>query len=220
MFKIQDNQKFVFSAIFLILFSFLFYSPALGETGTHSPTGESITAVESEASHGNGHTEDHSGDLRDLLYRFINFSLLVIILFIIIKRTKISDYFSARSEEIRQKLEDLKREKEEAEGRYQAMERQLKDFEEKRKEIIEQYKKEGLAEKEKIITEAKQRVKQIIDQSELTIQQEILSARDSLKQNVVELAAQKAQEIISRELNEGDQDQLINDFLERVGKEN
>ena len=54
----------------------------------------------------------------------------------------------------------------------------------------------------------------------MTIQQEIETARNTLKLNIVELAAQKAQEIISREMNEGDQDQLINEFLERVGKEN
>ena len=52
----------------------------------------------------------------------------------------------------------------------------------------------------------------------MTIQQEIESARDRLKSDVVELAAKKAQEIISREINEGDEDKLINEFIERVGK--
>lgn len=220
MVKIRIKKRFVFSAIFIILFSFLLYCPAPGEESNHSTVEESVHTADSGISHENGHAEDHSGDLLDLLYRFINFSLLVIILFIVIKKTKITDYFSARGEEIRQKLEDLRKEKEDAESRYQEMENKLREFEEKRKEIIDQYKKEGLVEKEKIIAEAKDRVKQIIDQSELTIQQEIQAARDTLKLNIVELAAQKAQEIISREINESDQDQLINEFLERVGKGN
>lgn len=220
MFKVQDKKRFVFSAIFFILFSFLFYYPALGEEGSHSSVDESVHIADSGVSHENGHSEDRSGDLVDLLYRYINFSLLVIILFVVIKKTKVTDYFSARSEEIRNKLEDLRKEKEEAESRYVDMEKKLKDLEGKRKEIIDQFKKEGLAEKEKIIADAKVRVKQIIDQSEMTIQQEIQAARDSLKLDIVELAAQKAQEIISRDMDDRDQNQMINEFLERVGREN
>ena len=110
------------------------------------------------------------------------------------------------------------KEKEEAESRCQDVEKQLKDFEEKRRAIIDQFRKEGLAEKEKIIAEAKERVTQIIEQSELTIQQEIQAARDRLKHEVVDLAAQKAREIIEKEIDEKDQDNLVNEFIERVGK--
>ncbi|GAG38310.1 unnamed protein product, partial [marine sediment metagenome] len=59
---------------------------------------------------------------------------------------------------------------------------------------------------------------QIIEQAELTIQREIQSARDRLKQEVVDLAAQKAQEIIAKKLTEEDQDRLVNEFIERVDK--
>jgi F-type H+-transporting ATPase subunit b len=220
MFKVQDKKRVLFSAIFFILFSFLFYCPALGEERSHPSVDEAVHTADNGISHEGGHSEDRSADLIDLLYRFESFLLLVIILFIVIKKTKITDYFSARSEEIRNKLEDLRREKEETESKYQEMEKKLKEFEGKRKEIIDQYKKEGLAEKDKIIEEAKVRVKQIIDQSEMTIQQEIQAARDSLKFDIVELAAQKAQQIISREMDERDQNRLITEFLERVGKEN
>lgn len=220
MLKVQDKKGLVFSAIFFVIFSFLLYCPAMGEESSHSSVDESVHTANSEVSHEGGHSEDRSADLIDLLYRFICFSAMVIILFIVIRKTKVTDFFSARSEEIRNKLEDLKKEKEEAENKYQEMEKKLEEFERKRNEIIDQYKKEGLAEKEKIIADAKVRVKQIIDQSELTIQQEIQAARDSLKLDIVELAAQEARQIISREMDEGDQNQLINDFLERMGKEN
>ena len=75
-----------------------------------------------------------------------------------------------------------------------------------------------MIEKEKIISDAQERVNQIIAQSEISIQQEIQSARERLKKEVVDLAAKKAQEIIAKEIDEKDQDQLVNDFLERVGK--
>ena len=192
---------------------------AYASTGNEAAHSAPVEAVSGEE-HGTGHGADRSGDYLDLFYRFINFALLVIILFIVIKKTPVKSFLNARSEEIRQKLEDLEREKEEAENRYHDLEKQLKDFEEKRNSIIDQFRKEGIAEKEKIIADARQRVKQIIDQSESSIQQEILAARKKLKQDVVELAAQKAQEIIAEEMNENDQDSLVGEFIERVGKIN
>lgn len=159
-----------------------------------------------------------SGALIDLGKRFLNFALLVIILGWVIKKSGIKGFFSNRTREIGQKLEDLQREKEEAESRYRDTETRLRDFEKSRQDIIEQYKAEGVAEKEKIVAEAQERVKTIIAQAELTIQQEINSAKDRLKQEIVNLTAQKAQEIIANELTDKDQDHLVNDFIERVGK--
>ncbi|MDB9822258.1 ATP synthase F0 subunit B [Deltaproteobacteria bacterium] len=221
MFRIQHRGKYIFSAIFLIILSLLCFNPAVAEDSVHSTVNESVEGAGGVEGNGDdGHSGDRSGDLLDLLYRFMNFALLVIILSIVIKKTKLTDYLSVRSEEIRDRLEDLKKEKEEAENRCREVENKLKDFESKKKEIIEQYTKEGQAEKDKIVSEAKERVKQIIEESELTIREEIQSAKDSLKEEVVELAAQKAQEIITSEMDEKDQDNLINEFIERVGKIN
>lgn len=182
----------------LVAFSLFFYGPALAASGS-APA-------------------DRSADLRDLLYRFINFTLLVIILIWALKKANIKGLFSKRIEDIRQKLDTLKKEKEEAEEKYQTIDKKLKAFEKERIEILEQYKKEGEAEKERIIAEANLRVEQIIEQSEATIQQEIQAAKDRLKQEVVNLSAQKAQEIIAREMKDEDQDRLVQDFIERVGK--
>ena len=202
----------------LIVFAFmglslLFSGNVVASTESHSTASEVAGSADTE-----DHGIDRSADLRDLFFRFINFALLVIILAIVVRKTAIKDFFKTRSEEIRRKLEDLQKEKEEAELRYKDMERQLKDFESKKQEIIDQFKNEGLAEKKKIIAEAEERVEQIIEQSEMTINQEIQAARDRLKKEVVDMAAQKAQEIISRKINEKDQDQLIDEFIERVGK--
>ena len=98
------------------------------------------------------------------------------------------------------------------------IEKKLKAFEIERDEILAQYKKEGEAEKEKIIAEANHRVQQIIEQAENTIQQEMHTARDRLKQEIVSIASQKAEEILAKEMTDKDQDRLVEDFIERVGK--
>jgi len=159
-----------------------------------------------------------SGRTLDLLYRFINFTLLVIILVVVVKKAKIGGFFSSRIEEIKKKFDDLNAEKDTSEGRFQELEKKLKEFEVKKQEIIEQFKADGAAEKEKIIAEARERANQILIQADLTIEREIQAARDRLRQEVVEVAARNAQEIIEREIKDGDQDHLVNEFIERVEK--
>ena len=190
---------------------------ASGE-GAHGGGQESVHESSSEGAHGGEHGKDRSADLRDLLYRFINFALLVIILFVAIRKSGLKDSLSGRIEEIKQRLEDLRKEKEEAESQYKDLERKLRDFEAKKKEIIEQFQNEGQAEKERIIAGANERAKQIVEQAELTIQQEMQSAKDRLRKEVMELAAGKAQEIIAKEMTDEDQDRLVSEFIEKVGK--
>ncbi len=224
------NKKLLFVFIIKIIFTFLFiftapvfseetahYSSAavdIREAGIHPPeTGDTV-------SNGDGHSADRSGDLKDLLYRYINFIVLVIILVIVFRKAKILDYISLRSEEIKKKLDDLTRDKNEAERRYKEVEEKLRNFEGKRKDIIERYRQEGIHEKERIISDARARVKQILEQSEITIQNEIEAARKQLKQDIIKIASQRAQDILIKEINERDQENMVVEFVKKVGKIN
>jgi F-type H+-transporting ATPase subunit b len=206
----KGSRKYIFLVAFFVTFSLLLSGVAVA--------GESLNESGPGSVQEGGHGGDRMGDLRDLLYRFINFALLVIILFVAIRKSGLKDSLSGRIKAIRQRLDDLRKGKEEAETKYQDLENRLRDFQRKKKDIVEQFKEEGLAEKEKIIAAAKERAKQIGEQAELTIQQEVQSARDRLKQEVVDLAVKRARDIIAKEITEKDQDQLVNEFIERVGK--
>lgn len=170
---------------------------------------------ESSGGHGGGHS---SGQMLDLLYRVINFSLLVIILFIVVRKTSIKDFFSNRREEIKKNFEDLNEKKVLAERHYQDLEKKIKDFESSRNEIIAQYKAEGIAERDRIIAEAEQRSKQILNQAELTIQREIQAAGERLKREVLDSSARQAQEILAREMKDSDQDHLVDEFIKSIEK--
>jgi F-type H+-transporting ATPase subunit b len=207
----------------VIVFIFFFAATCLIFYGTtlavNEHAGEDVHASSMDAEQQTGgHSADQSGDLRDLIIRTVNFVLMVIILLWALKKANIKGLLSKRIEDIRQKLEALRNEKNEAERNYHDIEAKLKAFEKERMEILEQYRQEGEAEKEKILAEAALRVQQIIEQAEATIAQEMQSARDRLKQEVVGLAALKAKEIIAREINDQDQDRLVQDFIEKVGK--
>jgi len=215
--NLENRKRFIISLVFVIMIVFLFGLAGASEEINSPEGGAGHSVSEGNANSGSGHSADRTGDLIDLVYRFICFGLMVFICVVVIKKYNLLDILSNRSDEIRQKLEDLDREKQEAEKKSRDLEKQLRDFETKRQEIIEQYKQEGLIEKDRIITDAKLRVDQIIEQSEMTIQQEVLAAKDLLRREVVELVAEKAEKIISDEISEADQDNLINEFIEKVG---
>jgi F-type H+-transporting ATPase subunit b len=214
------KKTYLFSAIFLMLVSCFVYGPALSEETGHSADQTKTVQAESDKAEAESSSTDRSADLIDLGYRFLTFTLLVVILGFGIKKAKLVDYLSARSDEIRAKLDDLKREKEEAEKKYQEIEAKLNDFESKKKDILEEYRKEGIADKDRIISEAKERANQIINQSEATIKQELFSMRNKVKQEIVDLAIGQAREIIRKEINDKDHDDLINEFIEKVGRIN
>ena len=165
-----------------------------------------------------GHGGYNSAQKLDLLYRVINFSLLVIILFIVVRKTSIKDFFSNRREEIKKNFEELNEKKLLAERHYQDLEKKIRDFESSRNEIIAQYKAEGIAERDRIIAEAEQRSKQILNQAELTIQREIQAAGERLKREVLDSSARQAQEILAREMKDSDQDHLVDEFIKSIEK--
>ncbi|MBW2065765.1 MAG: ATP synthase F0 subunit B [Deltaproteobacteria bacterium] len=211
----------VITLILVVFPLFLCAQAVSGERPTATGHGETNTSAqvgEHEGGGDNGHAADRSADLLDLLYRFINFALLVIILVWALKKADIKTLLTKRTEEIREKMEALKREKEEAERKYREIENKLKEFENERERIIQEYRRQGESERDRIVAEARDRVRKILEQAEFSIKQEIQSAKERLKEEVVELAAQQAQEIIAKKITEEDQVRLVNDFIERVGK--
>ncbi len=170
---------------------------------------------------GGGDAVAHGGNERlwNLLYRAINFTFLVIILFVVIRKTSVKNFFSDRRKAIKNNFEELNRKKRQAEERYKELSKQLEAFEKQKKEIIEQYRSEGQQEKERIITEAEKRAKHILEQAEASIQRELQAAGDKIKRDVLDRAAKNAQEILLKEMQEKDQDQLVDDFIDRIQRE-
>ena len=164
-----------------------------------------------------GESADHD-QMLNLLYRLLNFALLVIILVVIVKKTSMLRFFGERRDEIKKKLEELTKERQVAENRSRELETKLREFEIQKKEILEQFRAEGAAEKALIISEARERAAQLISQADRTIEREIQGATERLKQEVVEMAALRAEEIIVKGIRGSDQDHLVNEFIKSVEK--
>ena len=125
----------------ILLVSILFFA---GLTGTvmATPAGDESAhgSGSAVAGHGEGAAAESHGDahhdegaMLDLLARFINFALLVIILAVVLKKSNALGFFSDRVTEIKNRMEQLQREKEEAEAKYKEVQRKLTDFEAERR---------------------------------------------------------------------------------------
>ena len=169
------------------------------------------------ASGGAGAEESHD-QMLNLFYRILNFTLLVIILVVVIKKTSMLRFFGERREEIKDKLDALTKERQAAESRSKELETKLAEFEIQKKEILEQFRAEGAKEKARIIAEARERAAQLISQADRTIEREIQGASERLKKEVVEMAARRAEEVIAKEIKDSDQDHLVNEFIKSVEK--
>jgi len=167
---------------------------------------------------GDGGAAESHDKMLNLLYRILNFTLLVIILVVIIKKTSMLRFFGERRDEIKKKLEVLTKERQAAESRSRELEKKLEEFEIQKKEILEQFRAEGAEEKARIISEARERAAQLILQADRTIEREIQGATERLKQEVVQMAALRAEEIITKGIKDSDQDHLVNEFIESVEK--
>lgn len=193
--KVLKTGRLLFMSL---MFLFAFYAP--------------VFAVGAEAEN------NLKGDLTDLAKRLLNFTLLLIILFVAIKKAGLKNFFSARTEEIRQRLTEMKKGQTQAEEKYRLLEEKLKAFEQQSQAIVEQYRAEGSALKESILAEARQKAEQIIAQAEWTVQQEARVAAERIKEDLGRRAVQKTEDLISKELTDQDQDRLVNEFMERIKK--
>jgi F-type H+-transporting ATPase subunit b len=143
---------------------------------------------------------------------------MVIILYVVLKKVNIKALLASRSEELKTRMAELRTGKEEAERKYKDLEKRIREFEQSRQGIIEQFRAEGLAEKNRLIAEAEEWVKQILDQAETTVAREIESAKDSLRREMIGLAAANAEKILAKEVTDRDQDRLVDEFIERLGE--
>ena len=172
------------------------------------------------ASGGGDMTGEHGtlspAKLKDLLWRVMNFTALVVILVLALKKP-IANGLKGRRQGIQQQFDELEARKSEAEQTYKEYEGRLAKLDGEVKSIIEAAVAQGESEKVRIIEDANRAADDIKRQAENAVQHEIAEAKKNLKDDVAEQAAKMAEELIKKNLNDADQVTLINDYLEKVG---
>jgi len=186
-------------------------------------TGHTVAAdITHTAAAEHGEADAHGGGslrpekLWDLFFRVLNFAVLI---FILVKfgAKPIASGLAGRQKKIKDDIEDLESRRDEAEKTYRAFEAKLAGMEKEIDTIVEKAVAQAEIEKQKILEKAEQSAEDMKRQAEMTINNEIMVARRTLKNDIADQATAMAEELIRKNLTADDQVKIIEDYLDKVG---
>ena len=164
------------------------------------------------ASEGGGH---HELNWWDFFLRLMNFAIMLGLLIYLLKKP-LGNFFVSRRENIQNTLIELEQKKLEADKKCAEYKAKLSTLDKEVGQIIAEYVQEGEAEKSKIIEAAQKQAEYLKQQAQLTIQQEIKSARESLQEEIADLTVAAAEVILRKNIKAKDQDRLVQEFIAKV----
>jgi F-type H+-transporting ATPase subunit b len=148
-------------------------------------------------------------------YRVMNFSVLAIALFLIIRKPA-AQALNGRIKGIKEQLEELEEKKKEAEAELAKYQEKISALEQEADQIVEEYIKQGKEAKVKILVEAENAAFKLEEQARKNIDHEFDKVKMKLKEDVLTKALASAEEIIKKKIKDKDQDRLIDDYLKKV----
>lgn len=148
-------------------------------------------------------------------YRIMNFTVLVVGLFLLLRKP-VSKALNSRIKGIKEQLEDLEAKKAEAESELAKYEEKLAKLEEEAEAIIQDYERQGIEAKARILKEAETAAEKLEEQAKKNIEHEFEQAKIRLKADVLEKAMARAEEIIKTKISTDDQERLVDEYLNKV----
>src|SRR5439155_12407798 len=118
-----------------------------------------------------------------------------------------------RKETIVRELEEAKRLRESAEKRLAEYESKLDKIQDDLERIRGEFRQQGELEKQRIVSEAKERRERMKRDAEVLLSQEVKQMRQDLVVEVVRQATKLATELLAKEMTLGDHDRFAETFL-------
>ena len=164
-------------------------------------------------------TEGGGGSLMsmDMLFKAINFLILLILLHIFAKKPlKNMLSTSAKNtkvefEESKKEVEAIRQELEDYNKKFNNIDQELSESREKILASLEDEKKRNIEETNKLI-------KTIEKQSELQIEQDILKAKNEIRNFLADESVKLAEKLVTDQMNSSKQDSLMSDYVKVIKK--
>ncbi len=154
------------------------------------------------------------------LWPVINFSVLVALLLLLLKKMDMKGYFQKRTELIEQTLREAREAKELAKKAFDEVEERLKLKDSEIENIIASAKLSGEKEKERLIKEGDKLKANILNQAKANIDFEVKNARAVIKAEAVEIAMELAEKKLKEKLTKEEQLKLLEESLTRIEGKN
>lgn len=162
------------------------------------------------------HHADTGAQMKDFMWRCIDFAALVVIAVWGIKKADVKGSLAARRSGIERTLLEAEEARVAAEKKFQEYSVRLDQANKEIEEISINMKREGELEKERIIAEAKVAADRIKAQAESAAAQEVLKAKGELRAEAAKLAVELAEQKIAKNITKGDQDKLVGEYISKV----
>ncbi len=170
-----------------------------------------------EAAHGAAEHGGHAAaQMKDFMWRCIDFLALVAILVWALKKADVKGSLKARQSGIEKALQEAVTAREAAEKKMAEYEQKLAQANEEIDAISAAIREEGQKEKARIIAEATATAEKIKEQARNAADQEIVKARAELRAEAAKLAVQLAEQTLREKVEKSDQDRLVGEYLTKV----
>lgn len=168
------------------------------------------------SSEGGGHAEEGGlNKTKDLILRIMNFALLAGAIFFL-ARKPVAQALESRRQGIKDHLDDLERQKQEAEKQLAEYKEKLGRLDAEVQKIVAEYVQMGEAAKAKIIEAAKASAEKLQEQAKKNIEHEFEKAKQQLKAEMAEQAVAMAEELIRKHIKDEDQERIVDEYLAKV----
>jgi F-type H+-transporting ATPase subunit b len=148
-------------------------------------------------------------------WRAFNFIVLAGLLYWLMAG-KVKDFFGSRQNDVKTTLQGLAVAKEEAEKKFAEYNARLDKATEEIEAMAEMIRRQGLAEKERIIADAERAAEKMKDDARKRMDHEMKMARQDLRNEAVRLSVEMAQEILKQNITATDHAALVGDYIDKV----
>jgi F-type H+-transporting ATPase subunit b len=152
---------------------------------------------------------------KDLIWRTMNFAVLAVALFFLLRKP-IAKALESRRQGIKDQLDDLERQKQEAERELAEYKEKFGRLDQEVEKIVAEYIQQGEAAKAKILEAAKASAEKLQEQARKNIEHEFQKARQELKAEMAEEAVAMAEGLIKKHIKDEDQQRIIDEYLTKV----
>ncbi|NQU02902.1 MAG: ATP synthase F0 subunit B [Syntrophaceae bacterium] len=176
--------------------------------------------LSSAITYASGEAEGHGGaKVINFGWRFLNFAVLVAVLYKLSAKA-IKKFFVGKRELIKVSLEEAGALREEAQGKMNECAARLDKAAAEIDEMVDMIKAQGMAEKEKIIEDAKKAAEKMKVDAGSRVEQEFKKAVNQLKAEASELSVEIAEEILRKNVSKEDHEKIVQNFLDRMVSQN
>ena len=155
----------------------------------------------------------------DFTWRVVNFLILAGVIYWLLAK-KVKAFFAGRREGIRTALAEAVTAREEAEKKFREYAAKLDKATGEIDEITRMIQAQGLAEKERIIEDARKAAEKMKEDTQARMEQEFNKASRELRIEAVRLSTQMAGELLRKNIQADDHEALVKDYIEKVVNKN